>query len=123
MNTLGLSFNEAEKNKILSAFMPLYAKIYADHVTLIYKSVLMEEQKHRIGKSYDYYVTSHCWNNNIQAVTVKLMGVTSHNSIPHITISAKKDIQPNQSNVMLHNPLHKTIITPPMKLTGFVREV
>lgn len=72
------------------------------HVTLKF-NVTLESVKMYLGETVRVELLENCWNNEIQAVKIKLPGrfqSASNNKIPHITISHKPGIKPFKSNQM-----------------------
>jgi Fungal tRNA ligase phosphodiesterase domain len=80
---------------------PRYALGQPHHVTLQF-GVDLADWEHLLKKEFTTTCLYEAWNNDIQAIAVKLPSdIPCANQHPHITVSWKQGISPVESNNML----------------------
>ncbi len=95
-------------SRILSIIHPKFSKVYCYHITLKFGNQNIPDF---IGKTINIQLLSYCYDNNIDAVKVKILDneIDSYcnNNISHITISTNNNVKPVYSNQMLMNTHHE----------------
>jgi len=95
------------------------------HVTLQYGVQMTDDIQSLLGREVQALLLSDCWNEQIQAVTVKLpsdVKALCKNRYPHITVSMVEGVKPVASNEMLsssHN--HLPVVKPVSLVFDFFR--
>ncbi|MEK7605548.1 MAG: hypothetical protein AAB478_03420 [Patescibacteria group bacterium] len=92
---------EESKQKLLETVPAKYPVLFANHITLFYDVELTGEWKGLVEKRIELSLKTHCYDHQIQAVTVDIGDLPCQNLFPHITISAQEGIKPFISNAML----------------------
>ena len=88
--------------ELVSAVAPTHSKVYAEHVTLVYKPDFEALKTLRVGKKVAVTVWGVGDNGEVQAVEADLPnGISTYNEHPHITISTVPSSAPKYSNSML----------------------
>lgn len=96
--------DNASKGKLLAAFPPKHAKVYAEHMTIVFGPTKEDndELEPLLGKSVNLLVLAHYFDEKGQAVVVsgfdRLDG-----EMPHVTISTSPDTKPVYSNKLIHS--------------------
>lgn len=86
-----------------SPIKQLYGSPKHFHVTIQFDVTIQSVAKH-LGKDVTVELIENCWNDEIQAVKVKLPSQWSSlckNKNPHMTLSHKSGVAPKLSNTML----------------------
>lgn len=86
-----------------SPIKQLYGQPKHFHVTIQFDVTLQSVARY-LGKDVTVELLENCWNNDIQAIRVKLPSPWNSlckNKDPHMTISHKSGVAPKESNVML----------------------
>jgi hypothetical protein len=94
-----VKLDDASKGKLLSAFPPKHAKVYAEHMTIAFGPTkeINEELEPMLGKPVNLLVLAHYSDDKGQAVVVS--GFDRYDSeMPHVTISTAPDTKPVYSN-------------------------
>lgn len=117
---LWIKLDEESRKRLLELVGTKYQEIYCDHVTLLY-NVQVDEYAGLMGKNQEVTVEENCWNDRIQAVTVKIdENLPIKNKKPHITISAKDGVPPVESNKMLMRHHNHEMLKTGQKLKGVI---
>jgi hypothetical protein len=89
------------KQKLLNVIKPIYERVFADHVTLLYPAV-WEDHLEILGQRQKIKVVGHKADSEIEAVTVEIdKRLPCQNLKAHITISSKLGVAPVRANEML----------------------
>jgi len=99
----GIKLDDVSKNKILTFFEPKYPNIYADHLTLAFKSNLLPVN---FGEQSELKILRYVYNDYCQAIECQILNkkIKCNNLHPHITISTADGVPPNYSNKLLSLP-------------------
>lgn len=85
----------------LSGFAPRYNRANHIHCTLRF-GVTFAECEAEIGRYVDCQLLADCWDDRIQAISVRLPDdIQCNNQCPHITMSHLSSVRPVESNRML----------------------
>jgi hypothetical protein len=96
---IGIFIGEESRKDLLSKFPPKFAKVSADHVTLVYKPSEAEINSFNIGESATIPVLGYAEDEKGQAILVSVQNAKNKN--PHITISVREDTKAVYSNELL----------------------
>jgi len=108
----GVFLTAAAQWELVTAVAPTHSKVYAEHVTLIYKPEFEVLKTLKIGKKVQVAVWGVGDDGEVQAVEVDLpKGITSLNDHPHVTISTVPSSAPKYSNDMLFKHSAKQLQT------------
>ncbi len=116
-----IKLSENSKNDLVWFVGQEFPVLYADHVTLAFK-VFESDYADMVGKRVDFVATEADKNGDIQAVRVRLPDwIKGENRIPHITVSAREGVPPNNSNQMYQTgQFEARSLVDGLELTGVV---
>jgi len=109
----------------VSKVLPRFEVVQCHHITLQY-GVELKAWSYLVGYEFEAIATEECWNDQIQALRVPLPPtIPCINSHPHITISHRADVEPQQANDMLASSHQSTPIQliVPVRIEFHVKEV
>lgn len=96
---VGAFLDDSEKAKLLARFAPVHPRVFAHHMTMVFKPAPDHPVFARLGEWVDVEVFATAEDAKGQAVCVR--GVESDNPNPHITISCAEGTAPVYSNDLL----------------------
>jgi len=92
---------DADRHRLLERAGQMHATPQAHHCTLHYDCDFGDVH-HYIGETFTVQTIANCWDDQIQAMTVRLPEmVYAQIAIPHITISKAEDINAGYATQML----------------------
>lgn len=100
---VGVFLSTQEREKLLNVIPARHNKMYADHITLIFRPSPQELETYLLGTEVEFEVVGEAFDKKGQAVLVRGIGLDYDNDFPHITISTGDDVKPVYSNELFHN--------------------
>ncbi|UBF27508.1 hypothetical protein K9N68_06085 [Kovacikia minuta CCNUW1] len=97
----GILWAVIQASDSLSTMVPRFEVVQSHHITLQY-GVELATWAQWVGYEFEAIATEECWSDRIQALQVTLpTTIPCINPHPHITISHRIDVEPQEANAML----------------------
>lgn len=111
---IGIFLTPSSRQQLLRDFPPVYANVFADHVTLIFKPKESDLAKFDFGSIVRLKVVGYAQDQNGSAVLVDLPSEIEKKpgQKPHITISTAPGIKPFYSNKLIAKPSNIERVSP-----------
>ena len=111
----GIFLDDSVRNQILQLCPPRHSRVFADHITLVFKPsfdevMAMENWTDDHGDEVEFIVNYSVSDEHCQVLRVTLLaeGLPSKNDIPHITISCAEGTSPAYSNKLARSWIETT---------------
>jgi hypothetical protein len=100
---IALYLTETSKKALLAAIPPKHPKVFAEHLTVVFKphEQIVKEFETRLGKMVCMTVDGVAEDDKGQAVHLKEQLLRMDRGVAHITISCAKDVPPRYSMELL----------------------
>lgn len=115
---VGAFLTKESREELLRRFPSFHENVHADHVTLIFDPNEETAKNTPIGHRVKVLVVAYAINLHVQAVRVS--GLISKNTYPHITISCARDVKPVTANNLLQETQGGLDLITPFELDAVI---
>lgn len=118
----GILLTDKSKVELLTTFPPKHAKVYGEHITLVFGPTAEENtlMNKWLGKAVKFKVITTMSDDKGQAVGVITNPRRLDDKQAHITISCTPDTKPVYSNVLMEKAKNEFCCISPFELDGVV---